>query len=186
MGQYHVLVNLDKHEAVWPHGVGDGLKLLEWSDGGMLTVMQLLLSCAIKGGARGGGDYDSANPLIGSWAGDRIAVVGDYAEDGDLPAEFGASSIYARAHGTLKQQLAELRYGRWPLDAAGLRQETAKLRAEDKEYRKQGLSYFTDITDQVRALLMEFGHEFSGEGWMRRTSPYVTGERRLVPDVVIG
>lgn len=35
-----------------------------------------------------------AEEYIGRWAGDRIAVVGDYAEDADLPPEFGAGRIF--------------------------------------------------------------------------------------------
>jgi hypothetical protein len=42
---------------------------------------------------RGGGDLES-HPAIGRWAGNRIALVGDYAEDTDLPLEFHASKIY--------------------------------------------------------------------------------------------
>jgi hypothetical protein len=49
---------------------------------------------------RGGGDFDDepagAKEIIGRWAGDRIAIVGDYAEPGDLPDEYRAESIYAR------------------------------------------------------------------------------------------
>jgi len=39
-----------------------------------------------------------AKRTIGRWAGDRIAIVGDYAEDSDLPAEFKASEIYGKCH----------------------------------------------------------------------------------------
>ncbi len=35
-----------------------------------------------------------ARRTIGRWAGDRIALIGDYAEDSDLPSEFEASAIY--------------------------------------------------------------------------------------------
>jgi hypothetical protein len=43
--------------------------------------------------ARGGGDFDT-HPLVGRWHGDRIALVGDYAEQGDLPNRFNAHQIY--------------------------------------------------------------------------------------------
>ena len=36
--------------------------------------------------------------MVGRWAGDRIAVVGDYAEITDLPMMFGANSIYGLCH----------------------------------------------------------------------------------------
>jgi len=34
--------------------------------------------------------------MVGRWAGDEIAVVGDYAEDTDLPLQHRAGSIYRR------------------------------------------------------------------------------------------
>src|SRR6516164_2497689 len=96
MGQYHYTVNLDKKQFINPHKLGDGLKLLEqagYSPGGMNDALHLLL--AVSSG-RGGGDFQSESPLIGSWGGDRIAVVGDYAEREDLPPEFEAENIYDR------------------------------------------------------------------------------------------
>jgi hypothetical protein len=98
MGQYHIIANLDKKEFIRPHPLGDGAKLLEWgSEGGVMDALRLLLAAACKGGGRGGGDPNSNDPLIGSWAGDRIAIVGDYTEDSDLDTEglgCKASEIY--------------------------------------------------------------------------------------------
>lgn len=34
------------------------------------------------GNGRGGGDLHSDNPIIGPWAGDRIVIAGDYADEG--------------------------------------------------------------------------------------------------------
>ena len=87
MGQYHRTFNLDKREQLYPHAFGDGLKLMEFggSSQGLMTGLAILLASSCKGGARGGGDVHSSDPLVGSWAGDRIAIVGDYSEDGDLP-----------------------------------------------------------------------------------------------------
>jgi hypothetical protein len=87
MGQYHFAINLDKKEYLNPHKVGDGLKLLEWSQDGMLGAMQILLAAS---DGRGGGDFnvDQDNPkekVAGRWAGDRIAIIGDYYEVGDIP-----------------------------------------------------------------------------------------------------
>lgn len=94
MGQYHITVNLDKRQFIHPHKLGDGLKLVEQmgSSDGTAAALLLLLACS---NGRGGGDFDTGNvdpedaKLIGSWAGDRIAVVGDYAEGeyADLYAE---------------------------------------------------------------------------------------------------
>jgi len=41
---------------------------------------------------------DVAKQTIGRWAGDRIALVGDYAEDTDLDPEHKASTIYGRCN----------------------------------------------------------------------------------------
>ena len=79
MGQYYYVSNLDKQEFLHPHKLGDGLKLLEFgcSADGTMTALALLLA---DGNGRGGGDHPSDSPLIGSWAGDRIVIAGDYAD----------------------------------------------------------------------------------------------------------
>lgn len=109
MGQYHKTVNLDKREFINPHKLGDGLKLLEqcgWSPGGTNDALHLLLACS---SGRGGGDFQSDSPLIGSWAGDRIAVIGDYAEPDDIPG-FNAAEIYSLCHDPEDGEGPERRY----------------------------------------------------------------------------
>jgi hypothetical protein len=90
---------LDKKEVINPHGLGSGLKLWEQiaSYPGTGAALIVLLACS---NGRGGGDL-KYHPMVGRWAGDRIAVVGDYAEDGDLPEEFAAGSIYKNSEGWL-------------------------------------------------------------------------------------
>lgn len=83
MGQYYQVVNLDKKELLHPHEFTDGLKLLEFGSGGLtMTGLAVLLACS---NGRGGGDLHSENPIIGSWAGDRVVIMGDYAEPDDYP-----------------------------------------------------------------------------------------------------
>lgn len=121
MGQYWKPVNLDKKEFVNPHKLGSGLKLWEQLANQHIGSALIILTAAMRE-QRGGGDFDldqnwhgkertfpehNATPgpmpngyqtiagrTIGRWAGDRIAIVGDYAEDSDLAPEFKASSIY--------------------------------------------------------------------------------------------
>lgn len=78
MGQYHTLYNLDKKEKVEAFG---GYKLLEQIGYPKSTSTALFLLIANSNG-RGGGDVED-HPLVGSWAGDRVVVQGDYAEEGD-------------------------------------------------------------------------------------------------------
>jgi hypothetical protein len=79
MGQYYKIVNKTKKEYLDPHTFGNGVKLMEFvSDGrGVLQALGILLA---EGNGRGGGDLRSDNKLIGSWAGDKVYVSGDYAE----------------------------------------------------------------------------------------------------------
>lgn len=102
MGQYHVVVNFSKREWLSPHAFGDGLKLWEQQGGigGVQTALWLLLACS---NGRGGGDFFDRESLLpterlrewsGRWAGDRIAILGDYTEDGDIPDVDDLATLY--------------------------------------------------------------------------------------------
>ena len=89
MGQYYRIVNLDKNQYIKPHDFGDGAKLMEFglSGEGVMAALAVLLA---DGNGRGGGDIRSDSPLVGSWAGDRIVITGDYADAGRfVPADAG-------------------------------------------------------------------------------------------------
>lgn len=108
MGQYWYPVNLDKKEFIRPHYLGAGMKLWEQLANHPGTGAALIILCAAQREKRGGGDFAMdtdneeynkiAKQVIGRWAGDRIALVGDYAEDTDLPPEFKASEIYEKCN----------------------------------------------------------------------------------------
>lgn len=90
MGQYYHIVNLDKREFINPHRMDHGLKLYEFGcQGRVVTALTLLLA---NSNGRGGGDFiapDNSQMQAeievwqGRWAGDRIVIDGDYAEEGD-------------------------------------------------------------------------------------------------------
>jgi hypothetical protein len=88
MGQYWKVCNLDKREYVTGPGLGTGAKLWEHLANHPSSGSALIVLCAAMPVARGGGDLrlDSAvaRRTIGRWAGDRIALVGDYAEEDDV------------------------------------------------------------------------------------------------------
>ena len=101
MGQYYTVVNLDKQQYLHPHAFGDGLKLLEFgcSGCGTMTALAVLLA---DGNGRGGGDLQTDNEeyqeIIGSWAGDRIVVTGDYADEGKfVPEDYRPSEADVRS-----------------------------------------------------------------------------------------
>jgi len=92
MGQYHKVFNLDKKQVLHPHKLGCGLKLWEFgTEGGVVTALSYLLAASA---GRGGGDWDKGGPLAGSWAGDRIAIIGDYADEKDVPG-VDAKTLYS-------------------------------------------------------------------------------------------
>lgn len=95
MGQYYKIVNVKKRQYLNPHMFNDGMKLMEFgmSAGGTLTALAVLLA---DGNGRGGGDLNSDNDIIGSWAGDPIVVAGDYADPGKfLPADKSDHTLYS-------------------------------------------------------------------------------------------
>ena len=79
MGQYFVIVNLDKKEYLDPSSLGCGLKLLEIAANDCLNVLAFLLR---QSSEWGGGDIRKPYRNAGRWAGDRIAIIGDYDDSG--------------------------------------------------------------------------------------------------------
>lgn len=79
MGQYYKIVNPVKRQYLNPSNFGDSLKLQGFGNAGYGTMFALSILLA-SGNGRGGGDINSSSPLIGSWAGDPIYVVGDYSD----------------------------------------------------------------------------------------------------------
>lgn len=169
MGQYWKVVNLDKKEYINPHKLGCGLKLWEQLANHPGTGAALVILCAAMPTARGGGDFDLdenwhgperkfpehnmgpgpmpedyravAKRTIGRWAGDRIALLGDYAEEDDLkgPQSFTPPEIYRRC--------TEPKY----LD-------------DEKDLKLEDL--YADVSDDVaRVIEHELGGRYTGTGW---------------------
>ena len=128
MGQYHGLFNLDKREMVFPHELGYGAK--QWEHTGFAGSLSdvLYALCAYKD-ARGGGDFpNDGGAFKGRWHGDRVAVIGDYAEIGDLPEIWRAAFVDHEYNG-----------------------ETHKVFNMVNQYGEDdGEPFFTDIGDTIR------------------------------------
>lgn len=138
MGQYWLPVNLTKREYIDPHKLGSGLKLCEQvANEGVGRALIILLANFKE--RRGGGDLctDPKRPaIIGSWAGDEVTLVGDYAEDADYTP---------RAKGVKMSKV----YGLCHFD-------------ENKPPAKP----FKDVTDEVCAVIeAELEGKFEGDGW---------------------
>ena len=128
MGQYHGLFNLDKREMVFPHELGFGAK--QWEHTGFAGSLSdvLYALCAYKG-LRGGGDFPNDDGTFkGRWHGDRVAVVGDYAEIRDLPEAWHAAFVDHEYNG-----------------------ETHKVFNMARDANDDCMEpFFTDIGDQIR------------------------------------
>lgn len=107
MGQYHILVNLDKKEIVHPHDISAGLKQYEHIGfkGSLSDAMYVLVMTSPR---RGGGDLPETD-VSGRWVGDRVMVVGDYTEDSDIPGVENASRLYQIANETYENISPKLR-----------------------------------------------------------------------------
>jgi len=79
MGQYFILVNLDKREYVHPHRIGGVAKFWEWCVNRQAGILPFLLRKSSEGG---GGDIHFESKYAGRWAGNRVVLVGDYDESG--------------------------------------------------------------------------------------------------------
>lgn len=84
MGQYHKIFNLDAQQKLNPSTGGDGLKLMEFASGsyGTLSALAILLA--------------RSNDYQGPWAGNRIVVSGDYADEGRfVPETHAEMNLYS-------------------------------------------------------------------------------------------
>ena len=138
MGQYHYLVNLTKKQFVHPHHIGNGLKLREQVGWECSTSTALVMLLAASNG-RGGGDFRSSSPLIGSWAGDSIAFIGDYAEEDDLKG-FDARVVYNQCESgkftDISAQVREMMMEEFSVHYTG--EDGSWLKVEKGPARKKG------------------------------------------------
>lgn len=95
MGQYHKVLNLDKHEVVDPYGLGLGAKQYEQT-GVEASLSDAIYLLVMTSPNRGGGDWPLTD-VSGRWAGDRVIVLGDYTAKNDLPEKDNADKLYSES-----------------------------------------------------------------------------------------
>lgn len=165
MGQYHVVVNLDKQEFVYPYQIGCGLKLWEQLANSPSTGTALIVLLASASNGQGGGDLEES-PVVGRWRGDRIAFVGDYDEESVYVV--GAPVTATPLHTMTGAEI----YGR--------------CRA-DKDEGGEGEPW-TNVTPDVCAVIeRELGGKFEGDGWctFKYDGEDESASRAMKPDMVI-
>ncbi|MDH3599022.1 MAG: hypothetical protein OEU26_05210 [Candidatus Tectomicrobia bacterium] len=87
MGQSFAIYNLDKEQVIQPGRFNDGQGLREFGSAscGVLLALAALLA---HGNEYGG--IHSHHEIIGTWAGDRIAIIGDYADLSGFPEDLAS------------------------------------------------------------------------------------------------
>ena len=116
-------------------------------------------------------DYPKiAAAVHGRWAGDRIAVVGDYAEDSDLLPRDKASTIYGRCRAETEARYSdhevEGKDGYWVSSEAIYDGEPDPNRGKFRYYEEVAPAEFTDISEMVCAVIEhELKGKFEGSGW---------------------
>lgn len=140
MGQYHGLFNIDKREMLFPHELGFGAK--QWEHTGFPgSLSDILYALCAYPERRGGGDFDNDNAEFpeftngvfkGRWHGDRVAVVGDYAEFGDLPEVWNEAFVDFTHNGRTYKVF-----------------NSARTNQDGRE------PFFFDIADQVRPFIAQ-------------------------------
>lgn len=102
MGQYFLVANLNKLEYIHPHQFDDGAKLQEFSSSSMGTMTALALLLRRSDDCSGWPFDQRVDGLrrIGSWAGDRIVIIGDGDQSGfyaDVKERYTDISLEVRA-----------------------------------------------------------------------------------------
>jgi hypothetical protein len=179
MGQYHRIVNLDKAEYLNPHELGDGLKWGEQASSqlGTMTALWGGITCPEP---RGGGDPD-AHPWVGRWYGDRVVLVGDYAEDTDRPDVPQWGALFHRC--TDPEGFANfITNQRGRLDEASDYHIYAKTPEWVAAVEKAGP--LANVSAVARDFLkIQYGLVFSGTGWLKRGGR--GSSSALAPDLLI-
>lgn len=155
MGQYHVSVSPEAEETLTPYPLGCGAKEAEQGFTRPGTPAALVALVCARGGNMPADC--SQSPLVGKWAGHRVLVQGDYAEDTDISGWDGPplSLLY---------------------DAANNQQERDDASAHREKIRAEGMSYpsldwtrvpcYSDISNDAAAFIEAACNvRFFGDGW---------------------
>ena len=184
MGQYTILVNLTRREFISPAAFTDGAKPLDLASGDTPTG----LLCLLISGNTNGGTAEFCRPLsrfsraaqlrarkakqplnqipsplydiVGSWAGDRIVLAGDYANDGHLLTSWQRKQLLRVQRTRWKERAAgdKLRHGLYAANCQRLAPFVpTPFTPRCNVYQYVGIpgSGFADVSEKVVAVLRD-------------------------------
>ena len=108
MGQYHHPVCIEAEEGLDPTGMDSGLKEGEQGFNRPSTPAAIVALVCARGGNMPADC--SQSPLIGRWAGKRVLIQGDYAEDKDIPDWKGHRQLDEPRRLNLRHRQGELEF----------------------------------------------------------------------------
>lgn len=170
MGQYHYPVNFTARQSLMPHRFGAGLKAWEQLAGAIPGALAALLAHNPGNGPADLGHH----PKIGAWAGHRLAMIGDYAEDGDIPGYEGTP--LSEVYGLCREANPPFEH-RWGKEEDARKEWQEELDTYQRLLR-DGPQPFEDISRQLIGLIEEaLSVRYCGRGW-RAEIPVLPRARR--------
>ena len=178
MGQYHKVVNMTAHAYLDNYELGCGAKAWEQTGGGIPAALAALLADKPGNMPADLGQH----PMVGQWAGHRLLVVGDYAENRDIRKFEGPASL-SRIYGLCRK---EPQLGDFTLyiDITGKRltkqqQFDAALRKWERASAKGDI--FQNVAPQIRgAIEFALSTRYCGDrGWQTGVPVKPFAERGL-------
>lgn len=107
-----------------------------------------------------------AKRTIGRWVGDRVVLVGDYAEDSDLPRRQKASKIYERCM-SKEQWIDDIKYLYNNLKRESNPSIIEDINTRIAYYKKElWFNLYNDVSDDVAKVIEhELNGKYVGYGW---------------------
>lgn len=154
MGQYHEIYNLDRKLYYSPRDIGSNVKILEFGEDLIPTALMIYL-------------------LEGEWKNDRVCVIGDYAEDGDIQGvskkefeniDFTSFAIQARE---ILEDITNVKFVKDYWEFNGDKIETIKIDCDGELAVKAftnypGLFAFVNYDKQEKFVFSEVSDEYNG------------------------
>src|SRR6202521_6066059 len=168
MGQYHHPVCIEAEEGLNPHGMNSGLKEGEQGFSPPSPPNAIVALVCARGGNMPADC--SQSPLIGRWAGKRVLVQGDYAEDDDIPGWAGPplSELYSALRPADEHEawdgMPDGYWDRVPIfadisqEARGFLEATCTVRYFDQTTKGTDYSYTTTHFVRVKPKAKHFGN----------------------------